>query len=203
MSKVSILNQLPEAYNRVRLEKVLTDIQFQLNGISEGGITASYNALTAAPTTGTYTIGDFIRNSDATNGIFGWLCTADGTPGTWQTIVTNESLRIDGAFTPTANSFTVVGTPTYTATYKRIGNVVHLWITAVATVSIACTGGTSNFTGFPSAIQTTNNSACIAVNNSAVAYGVGLLNTANNGSVFPPSWAATSSIVQIYTTFYI
>lgn len=91
MNKISVLNQLPVEYNRVRLEKILTDIQFQLNGISEGGITASYNALTAAPTTGTYTVSDFIRNSNAANGIFGWECIADGTPGTWQTITTTES----------------------------------------------------------------------------------------------------------------
>ena len=63
----------------------------QINAISEGRLAGSYNAQTAAPTTGTYAQGDFIRNSAPTElgsasskyVIFGWVCTVAGTPGTF------------------------------------------------------------------------------------------------------------------------
>lgn len=63
----------------------------QINAISEGRMAGAYNAQTAAPTTGTYALGDFIRNSAPAQAgsassqyvIFGWICTAAGTPGTW------------------------------------------------------------------------------------------------------------------------
>jgi hypothetical protein len=74
-----------------RLYELFRQISSQVNGISEGSIVASYNADTAAPTTGTYHQGDFIRNSSPTElgtagskyTIFGWICTVSGTPGTW------------------------------------------------------------------------------------------------------------------------
>jgi hypothetical protein len=63
----------------------------QVNNLSEGKLSAVYNAYTAAPTTGTWNQGDFIRNSapsELGSGgskyvIFGWICTVSGTPGTW------------------------------------------------------------------------------------------------------------------------
>lgn len=40
----------------------------------------------AAPTTGTYRVGDIVYNSaPASAGYVGWVCTVAGTPGTWQT----------------------------------------------------------------------------------------------------------------------
>jgi len=75
----------------IDLLRVLRDIANQLNGLSEGRITNSYTALTAAPTTGTWNKGDRILNSApselGTSGskytIEGWVCTVSGTPGTW------------------------------------------------------------------------------------------------------------------------
>jgi hypothetical protein len=63
----------------------------QVNNLSEGKLSAVYNAYTADPTTGTWNQGDFIRNSapsELGSGgskyvIFGWICTVSGTPGTW------------------------------------------------------------------------------------------------------------------------
>ena len=47
--------------------------QNQLNGI-------------AAPTTGTWVLGDMVYNTAPTSGGYvGWICTAAGTPGTWRT----------------------------------------------------------------------------------------------------------------------
>ena len=70
---------------------VLRQIITQLNNLSDGLISASYST-TAAPTTGTHTLGDFVKNSTPSElggvgtkyVITGWICTAGGTPGTWQ-----------------------------------------------------------------------------------------------------------------------
>lgn len=46
----------------------------------------SINWAAAAPTTGTYNIGDIVYNSaPAASGTIGWVCVATGTPGTWKT----------------------------------------------------------------------------------------------------------------------
>lgn len=73
------------------LTDVLREISVQVNATSEGKLSGAYNALTAAPTTGTYLQGDFIRNSAPSEAgsagskyvVLGWLCTVSGTPGTW------------------------------------------------------------------------------------------------------------------------
>lgn len=69
------------------LTTILRDVINQLNSSSEGEITGATNARTAAPTTGQHAQGDFIRNSKPTaGGIFGWVCVASGTPGTWKPV---------------------------------------------------------------------------------------------------------------------
>lgn len=73
------------------LLSLLRDMAAQLNGISEGALYASHNAMTAAPTTGNWAQGDTIRNSAPVEAgtagskyiVTGWICTASGTPGTW------------------------------------------------------------------------------------------------------------------------
>jgi len=71
--------------NAKRLTDVLREVAAQINATSEGQLAGATNAQTAAPTTGTYTAGDFIRNSAPSGAtpIYGWICTASGTPGTW------------------------------------------------------------------------------------------------------------------------
>jgi hypothetical protein len=67
-----------------RLYELNRDMANQVNALSEGSIRASTNAATAAPNTGIYTPGDFVRNSaPAELGdsgskyvVEGWLCTA-------------------------------------------------------------------------------------------------------------------------------
>ena len=62
-----------------------------INLLTDGRITGTNNASTAAPTGGTYAQGDFVRNSapaEAGAGgskyvVAGWLCTSGGTPGTF------------------------------------------------------------------------------------------------------------------------
>ena len=63
----------------------------QVNALSEGRLSATYNAYTAAPTTGTWAKGDYIKNSNPAEAgvalskyvILGFVCTVAGTPGTW------------------------------------------------------------------------------------------------------------------------
>ena len=77
-----------------KLTDLFRDIAQQVNGLAEGKAAATYNAGTAAPTTGTWGLGDFLRNSTPTEVgsapntyvITGWVCTAAGTPGTWEAL---------------------------------------------------------------------------------------------------------------------
>lgn len=90
-----ILPQNPEtAYEKLlnlRLKDIFRVWGTRLNAISDGQISAIDNAATAAPTTGTYAKGDFIRNSAPSElgsaaskyVIYGFLCVTGGTPGTW------------------------------------------------------------------------------------------------------------------------
>jgi len=74
-----------------QLYAIFRQIITQLNNISDGMLAASYSA-TAAPTTGTHSLGDVVKNSNpselgAAGGkyvITGWICTTAGAPGAWK-----------------------------------------------------------------------------------------------------------------------
>ena len=59
------------------------------------------------PTSGTYKVGDFIISNTQANGVFGWVCTQAGTPGTWIEIGTGGS----NTKTLSLSSSTVVSSP--------------------------------------------------------------------------------------------
>lgn len=73
------------------LQRELREHAQQINALSEGRISGNYTAATAAPTTGMYQQGDFVRNLTPTElgsaaskyVIFGWQCVAGGEPGTF------------------------------------------------------------------------------------------------------------------------
>ena len=79
------------ALQDVAMQRELREHALQVNMLSEGRISATNNASTAAPTTGAYAQGDFVRNSAPSElgsasskyVIFGWLCVSSGTPGTF------------------------------------------------------------------------------------------------------------------------
>jgi len=85
------LNIQPRTNVDAETTRWFKEIARQVNAISEGSIAGFYNASTAAPTTGVWTRGDEIRNSQpselGTAGskyvIRGWQCVSSGTPGTW------------------------------------------------------------------------------------------------------------------------
>lgn len=74
-----------------KLTDLFRDVAVQVNGVSEGKVSAVTNAYTAAPTSGTWAKGDYIRNSAPAEAgsasskyvILGWICTVGGEPGTW------------------------------------------------------------------------------------------------------------------------
>ncbi|MFD0738232.1 hypothetical protein ACFQZQ_02870 [Lysobacter koreensis] len=74
-----------------QLDSLWRGLAQQVNQLSEGSIVATYNAATAAPTTGTYAHGDYVRNAAPVEAgaaaskyvVLGWTCVAAGTPGTW------------------------------------------------------------------------------------------------------------------------
>lgn len=73
------------------LKRVFGTIANKVNALADGRLVAVDNARTAAPTTGTWAQGDFVRNSAPVEAgtagskyvLFGWTCVAGGTPGTW------------------------------------------------------------------------------------------------------------------------
>jgi hypothetical protein len=83
--------QLPAGHGNEDLVRALTltlrEVITQLNGLSDGQLSASTSAQAAAPTTGAHAQGDFIRNAKpAAGGVYGWVCVAGGTPGVWKAV---------------------------------------------------------------------------------------------------------------------
>lgn len=85
------LNLLPRQNVDAATTQWYREIAQQVNGLTEGRISSLYQAITSAPTTGTFMQGDFVTNSaPAELGttpnkyvILGWVCVAAGTPGTF------------------------------------------------------------------------------------------------------------------------
>lgn len=95
MSKIVVrLPKVPDGwandFKRI-VETTLNDIARQLNGITEGSMAVKHSASTAAPTTGSYSVGDFVPNSTPSELgsagskyiIVGWTNVTAGTPGTF------------------------------------------------------------------------------------------------------------------------
>lgn len=126
--RVKAENRLPRQYDLASLAKLFRDFETQLNSLSEGYVQAATNAATAAPTTGTYQKGDFIRHSaPAVTGtpgqiVIGYVCTAAGTPGTWKEV----RVLVGAAVTPTEQIFTS-GSGTYTTPAGATWIEVHGW----------------------------------------------------------------------------
>lgn len=88
MSRVNTDARLPQNEDpkalKQRLYEINRDVATQLNAISEGQMIGATNAATAAPTSGNYAKGDFVRNSAPSElgaaasryVIFGWICTS-------------------------------------------------------------------------------------------------------------------------------
>ena len=72
------------------LARWMRETATQLNLLSEGYVQAATNATNPVPTSGDFSVGDFIRNNNpievGTAGskyvVLGWICTVAGNPGT-------------------------------------------------------------------------------------------------------------------------
>lgn len=98
MSKLNITNKALDTYNRQNYFDALRQIQDQLNNLSEGKLKASYTAQTSVPTSGTYNVGDFVRNSTPTElgaasskyVIIGWMAIASPNTFVQQRVLTGN-----------------------------------------------------------------------------------------------------------------
>ena len=91
--KLDVFPRFPA--DRAQMERKLTDLfratNVQVNQLTEGTVSAVHSASSAAPTAGSYAVGDFVRNSAPAEAgtagskfvVMGWLCTVGGTPGTF------------------------------------------------------------------------------------------------------------------------
>lgn len=97
---------------------------------------------------------------------------------------------VESTWVVSATNLTVVGTPTYTGTYKQIGKTIYFTIRVQSTTSTAATAGSTWFSLPTSA--TGFGCAAAANDNTSVGYGVGHI---VNAQVFVPTWSANSDVV--------
>jgi hypothetical protein len=92
VSKLVLSSKVARQYDPASLQDIVRQVETQANQHAEGRIKARHGAMTAAPTAGNWEIGDFVWNSNpslvssdiADYVLYGWICTASGTPGTWR-----------------------------------------------------------------------------------------------------------------------
>lgn len=75
------------------------------------------------PTSGSYKVGDFIISSTQLDGIFGWVCTEEGTPGKWEVIGSGYALKSDLNIT---NNNVATATNTANTNKTNIGTMNNL-----------------------------------------------------------------------------
>lgn len=97
----------------------------------------------------------------------------------------------EGNWTPTPTNLTVVGTPTYTGRYTKIGRLVFVTLLVTSTTSTASTAGSTYFSGLPFTPATVG-TAGFANADATNSYGTNLLFT--DGRLYCPTWAATATV---------
>lgn len=98
-----------------------------------------------------------------------------------------------GTWVPAFTNLTVVGTPTYTGRYTRIGKIVHFVVTITATTSTASTAGSTYLNNLP--IAAAYASVCVACENTVVDRGNGYIDASNK--VYLPTWAASAYVITV------
>ena len=118
------------------------------------------------------------------------------TPGTG----TSELLADyeEGTWTPTFENLTIIGTPTYTGTYTKIGRQVSFTLRVQSTTSTQA-GAASTYFTLP--FNPLTSSTLQAVNGGASAsYGNGLIFSGDN-SAYTPAWPPVADVVISGTYF--
>jgi len=107
----------------------------------------------------------------------------------------------EGTFSPTANSFTVIGTPTLTGNYTKVGNLVQVWIYHSATTSVAASAGNSNYSNLPYTVA--RNSIDTVMLDDQTVIGSGLVNASQGKAYIGSTIAATNRTITMYFSFQV
>jgi hypothetical protein len=106
----------------------------------------------------------------------------------------------EGTFTPVPSGLTVVGTPTYTGYYTRIGRMLYFSMKISSTTTTTSTADATTFSasGFPVIVN--NGGAygtCTAVNmGNTGSLGVGqIVYSGGTTTIFTPSWTAVANVL--------
>ena len=91
MSRTNSAALVPVKYDTARFVDIFSKLDAKLNGAAEGAIAAASNASTSTPS-GTYAVGDFVRNSapaelgtvTAKYVVLGWVCIGSTATGTFR-----------------------------------------------------------------------------------------------------------------------
>jgi hypothetical protein len=94
MPKLNLEQFVPQEYDRGLMIEMVRQIEDSVNRLSSGAIYQNYNATTSTPSGATvsHSVGDFVKNAIPTELggagsmyiIYGWVCIASGTPGTFR-----------------------------------------------------------------------------------------------------------------------
>ena len=86
--------RVPDKYDKQTVTDIVRQLCNQVNSLSEGRLSARYQASTASPSGSavSYARGDIVWDSNTTQQgtagskyvRIGWVCTTDGSPGTFQ-----------------------------------------------------------------------------------------------------------------------
>ena len=108
----------------------------------------------------------------------------------------------EGTWTPSPTNLTVVGTPTYSGKYTKIGNCVTAVMTAQATTSTASTTGSTYFSGLPFT-PITYASTCINNANTQTSIGCGSINSGLSRYYTPTYTSGAGEMIVSSFTYYI
>ena len=85
MSKLFLKDRVPRTYDPQIFAEIIRQLQDQLNALTEGRAAAYHGSMAAAPTTGDWVRGDWVKvTAPSSGGYFGYVCVASGAPGTWR-----------------------------------------------------------------------------------------------------------------------
>lgn len=83
--RLNLKQRITNEWNPEVMRSLMADIEMMVNLMAAGSFQVR-DSRSAAPTTGSWKRGDFVWNSAPSSlGTMGFVCTADGTPGTWKT----------------------------------------------------------------------------------------------------------------------
>jgi hypothetical protein len=103
----------------------------------------------------------------------------------------------EGTYTPVLLNMTVVGTPTLVGTYVIVGRIAFVTVT-ISGATVTNSAGTGGVT-MPFASSLYNSTVTAANAGGFTGYGNGFI-FANDGTMYPPSWAATSAVIVVNAT---